>query len=308
MSTYSETNCDHVSHSPSLASEEQENLENTNQAHITYWSNDPQNESHAANNVQSVRSKEEYSACIKLIEKFQDAVLDNAVRIIQAAFKRFRERRRFLKLRKAATVIQRNVRRWLQLRYSCLQPELQSDDCDSDNGIEMRKPGLSPDSGLSEVSPECLENKEDRKCSDELAAGVSGNNFSENLIKEDLDSYKLNYKLENETQEELCESALGRCECTVLVQQFDSSCDGLDRTSCQSTEDVNQLGIYSDHNNASDNPFCVTEPDALSLTDSGIDMGFDTGVETVIKDNSQCPSDENDPRHCLDQMTDGCAS
>ena len=60
--------------------------------------------------------KDQYSACYKLIEKFQEAVLDNAVRIIQAAFKRFTLRRRFLRWRKAATVIQRNVRKWLHNR------------------------------------------------------------------------------------------------------------------------------------------------------------------------------------------------
>ncbi|XP_001637967.2 uncharacterized protein LOC5517978 [Nematostella vectensis] len=67
-------------------------------------------------------SQSGYSACIKLIEKFQEAVLDSAVRVIQAAFKRFRERRRFLKLKKAATVIQRNFRKWLAMRHMCLGP------------------------------------------------------------------------------------------------------------------------------------------------------------------------------------------
>lgn len=66
--------------------------------------------------------KDDYSACFKLIEKFQEAVLDNAVRIIQAAFKLFTQRRRFLRLKKAATVIQRNVRRWLQQRHSRMRP------------------------------------------------------------------------------------------------------------------------------------------------------------------------------------------
>lgn len=74
--------------------------------------------------------KDSYSPCLKVIEKFQEIVMDSAVRVIQAAFKRFRERRRFLRIKKAVMVIQRNLRKWIQARQ-CLRPaefERQSSD------------------------------------------------------------------------------------------------------------------------------------------------------------------------------------
>lgn len=60
--------------------------------------------------------KDDYSACNRLIEKFQEAVIDSAVRIIQAYFKRFYQRKKFLRLKKAVSVIQRSLRNWLQKR------------------------------------------------------------------------------------------------------------------------------------------------------------------------------------------------
>lgn len=90
--------------------------------------------------------KESYSPCLKVIEKFQEIVMDSAVRVIQAAFKRFRERRRFLRIKKAVVVIQRNLRKWIQARHPCLRPaefERQSSDGaksdeyrESEEGIE----------------------------------------------------------------------------------------------------------------------------------------------------------------------------
>lgn len=70
--------------------------------------------------------KDEYSACNKLIEKFQEAVIDTAVRIIQAYFKRFYERKRFLRLKKAVSVIQRSLRNWLQKRRFKRKSQVQS--------------------------------------------------------------------------------------------------------------------------------------------------------------------------------------
>lgn len=85
------------------------------------------------NNIKAIISKDivppgkdEYSACNKLIEKFQEAVIDTAVRIIQAYFKRFYERKRFLRLKKAVSVIQRSLRNWLQKRRSRRKSQVQS--------------------------------------------------------------------------------------------------------------------------------------------------------------------------------------
>lgn len=71
-------------------------------------------ESPASNNAIIPGFKDDYSACNRLIEKFQEAVIDSAVRIIQAYFKRFYQRKKFLRLKKAVSVIQRSLRNWLQ--------------------------------------------------------------------------------------------------------------------------------------------------------------------------------------------------
>lgn len=123
--------------SDSLVTKEQENLDSSNQ-HLEDCRHNVHNDNKSDDSNETVHSKEDYSACIKLIEKFQEAVLDNAVRVIQAAYKQFRERRRFLKLKKSATVIQRSVRQWLVLRHSKGLPALPSTkpDCEHDNGVQ----------------------------------------------------------------------------------------------------------------------------------------------------------------------------
>lgn len=96
----------------------------------------PTNNTNTIISSDSTQNKESYSACLKLIEKFQEVVMDSAVRVIQAAFKRFRERRRFLRIKKAVMVIQRNLRKWLETKHPCIRPadfERQSSDgCKSD--------------------------------------------------------------------------------------------------------------------------------------------------------------------------------
>lgn len=91
----------------------------------------PTNNTNTIISSDSTQNKEGYSACLKLIEKFQEVVMDSAVRVIQAAFKRFRERKRFLRIKKAVMVIQRNLRKWLETKHPCIRPadfERQSSD------------------------------------------------------------------------------------------------------------------------------------------------------------------------------------
>ena len=130
------------------------------------------NESNFHDESESSKSKEDYSACIKLIEKFQEAVLDNAVRVIQAAFKRFLERRRFLKLRKAATVIQRSVRRWLRVKHSSESPNAGHLAINSNNeqNIEMQRNCSSSEGLVSEVAVddvECYSKEQQKRSLDE---------------------------------------------------------------------------------------------------------------------------------------------
>lgn len=218
-----------------------------------------------------MKSKEDYSACIKLIEKFQEAVLDNAVRIIQAAFKQFRERRRFLKLKKAATVIQRSVRRWLQLRHSNRWPEIQSAKPECERDIEMQNNCFIPhELGQREVTfshVESIDNAEERESVDESFDGQDDLLWThKELVKDDND-------LSGSTSER--------------TERFDNSCESLDVVSLSGSAD-----------NLSDTEVCVdqseeisptSDPDSLSLADSGIDMCSDTTQEVLaIIDDCEC--------------------
>ncbi|KAL9966800.1 hypothetical protein ACROYT_G024921 [Oculina patagonica] len=221
------------------------------------------------------RNKEDYSACIKLIEKFQEAVLDNAVRVIQAAFKRFRERRRFLKLKKAATVIQRSVRRWLQLRHSNGLPKLQS-----------AKPECDHDSGMQQNCFNC----------NELDGEVTFSHVERQDTTEEKGSVDESFEGERAdspwTQEQLEKDVDGVPESTSEGnEQFENSFESFDAASLSGSAD-----------NLSDTDVCIdrseeispaSDPDSLSLADSGIDMCSDTTQEVAIIDDCECSKTEN---------------
>lgn len=250
----------------SLEIKEQENLESNNQHLVDSGYNDDRGPE---------QSKENYSACIKLIEKFQEAVLDNAVRLIQAAFKRFRERRRFLRLKKAATVIQRSVRRWLQLRCSNGLPELQSakPECDHDDGMQRN----------------CFNR-------DELDREVTFSHVESKDMTEERGSVDESFEGERAdspwTHEELVKDVDGLPElASEQTEQFENSFESFDAASLSGSAD-----------NLSDTDVCIdrseeisptSDPDSLSLADSGIDMCSDTTQEVAIIDDCECSKTEN---------------
>ena len=263
---------DNENSSESLNIKEQENLASNDQ-HLV----DSRYNTYNDNNS-NVQSKEDYSACIKLIEKFQEAVLDNAVRIIQAAFKRFRERRRFLKLKKGATVIQRSVRQWLQLRHSNRLPELQSAKPECENDTEIQKNCFNPDMLVREVTFSHIESKdttEESESVDELLEG------------ERADSPW--------THEELAKDVNG-------LATSESTSEGTEQFEENSFESFDAGSLSGSADNLSDTDVCIdrseeisptSDPDSLSLADSGIDMCSDTTQEVAIIDDCECSKIEN---------------
>lgn len=263
------------SSSESLEIKEQENLESNNQ-HLVDCRYNAYNDNNSNDNRGSVQSKEDYSACIKLIEKFQEAVLDNAVRIIQAAFKQFRERRRFLKLKKSATVIQRSVRQWLTLRHSNGLPALQSTkpECEHDNGVQNNCCNLS-----------------------ELDREVTSRHIeSEDQVEErrsvDVDSFHGDRADSLLTHEDLAKDVNGLPESTLEGhEQFENSFESLDAVSLSgSTDNLSDTEVCIDQ---SEEIAPTSDPDSLSLADSGIDMGSDTTQEVAVIDDCECSKIEN---------------
>lgn len=214
---------------------------------------------------------EDYSACNKLIEKFQEAVLDNAVRVIQAAFKRFRERRRFLKLKKAATVIQRSVRQWLQLRHSDGWPKLQSakHECKVEMGVQRN--GLTPHYLDREVNCSRIESYEKVQERESLDESFEGKR----------DSCRRNCKelIHGNDDLHVPESPLDETD------QFENSYESLDTESLTGSAD--NLSDTEVCNDQSEEISPTSDPDALSLADSGIDMCSDTMQEVAVIDDCE---------------------
>lgn len=240
----------------------EQEIVNSNSEHLVNSYNEDQN-SHGE--TEHLKSKEDYSACNKLIEKFQEAVLDNAVRVIQAAFKRFRERRRFLKRRRAATIIQRSVRHWLMTRH------------------------------LSETSctESCFAIKEANEWNTKMQENLSSTEQEREMVDWTgnlSDSEEIQNKLENSevVSEGLSEgkgNLLDSASCKA--DQFESSLDSLDDSSLSgSTDNISDSGVCIDQ--GEDNIAVTNDPDALSLADSGIDMYSDTPVEATIVDDCKC--------------------
>lgn len=261
--------------SDSLETKEQENLVSNNQ-HLEDCRHNVHNDNNSDDSRENVQSKEDYSACIKLIEKFQEAVLDNAVRIIQAAYKRFRERRRFLKLKKSATVIQRTVRQWLVLRHSKGLPALQSTkpECEHDNGVQKDCCG---DSNLErEISPCHIESEDQVEEKDSV----------------DVDSFDGDRADSLWTRKELAKGVdVAPESMSEEHEQFENSFENFDAVSLSGSTD-----------NLSDTEVCIdqgeeialtSDPDSLSLADSGIDMGSDTTQEVAVIDDCECSKFEN---------------
>ena len=221
-----------------------------------------------------VESKEDYSACIKLIEKFQEAVLDNAVRIIQAAYKQFRERRRFLKLKKSATVIQRSVRRWLVLRQSKGLPALHS-----------TKPKCEHDSGVQKNS--CDDSKLEREMS---SCHIESEDQVEERHSVDEDSFDGDRADSLWTRNELAKDVDVVPESTSEEhEQFENSFENFDAVSLSgSTENLSDTEVCVDQGEV-----LTSDPDSLSLADSGIDMGSDTTQEVAVIDDCDCSKLEN---------------
>ena len=250
---------------------DQENLDSNNQHLVDCRDNfDNDNNTYSNKGRESVQSKEDYSACIKLIEKFQEAVLDNAVRIIQATYKRFRERRRFLKLKKSATVIQRSVRQWLVLRHPNGLPALQATkpECEIDNGVKKNycnQSELEREVSLHHVESE--DQIEERQSVSDIADSL----WSPTELAKDVNGLPDSVSQEHE--------------------QFENSFESLDVMSLSGSTD-----------NLSDTEVCIdqgeeippnNDPDSLSLADSGIDMGSDTTQEVAVIDDCECSKFEN---------------
>lgn len=219
------------------------------------------------NENNSLKSKEDYSACIKLIEKFQEAVLENAVRVIQAAFKRFRERRRFLKLRKAATVIQRSVRRWLKMKHSCERSKLQlAIKGDSEQNSEMQRnctTSVEMDGEVALADVESDIEEEESELMGERFDGVTDDRFDHEGLTEDKDrAVQFENSFESLDASSLCGSA----------DNISDACEGIDQI-----EDTSP----------------VSDPDTLSLADSGIDMCSDSTIEAAIPDDCKCSYSES---------------
>ena len=161
----------------------------------------------------SSQNKESYSACLKLIEKFQEVVMDSAVRVIQAAFKRFRERRRFLRIKKAVMVIHRNLRKWLETKHPCIRPA----------DFERQ----TSDGAKSDEYRETVENMPE-DCATEEKDDQLNNNESENFKENDTNG-KENL-VESNTLDNLQESALDvedvdtELDLSDTILDFDSTC------------------------------------------------------------------------------------
>ena len=263
--------------SDSLDTKEQENLDSNNQ-HLEDCRYNVRNDNNSDDSRETVQCKEDYSACIKLIEKFQEAVLDNAVRIIQAAYKRFRERRRFLKLKKSATVIQTSVRRWLVLRHSKGLPALQSikPECEHDSGVQKNY---------------CVDSKLER----EISCHIESKDQVEEKHSVDVDSVDGDRADSFWTHKELAKDVHGlhgAPESTSKEhEQFENSFDNFDAVSLSgSTENLSDTEVCIDQR---EEIAFRSDPDSLSLADSGIDMGSDTTQEVAVIDDCECSKFEN---------------
>lgn len=236
--------------------------------------------------VKLTTSKDDYSPCITLIEKFQEAVIDNAVRVIQAAFKRFRERQRFLKLRKAATIIQRVVRKWLGNKRSCKALECH---------LTIKGSGQPADMVQSALSS-CL-NSQGHNIDETV-----GNDESTAIIGSQI-------KLEDKNHDNLegfdcCEDWIENkdsisVETSDGTSQFEdtNSLECLDISSlCGSCDNICDAGLSID---PCEDSHRAVDPDALSLADSGIDTCSDIGVEAALTDECKFLSSENPSPNAL---------
>ena len=261
--------------SESLETKEQENLESSNQ-HLVDCRHNLNNDTNCDDSRETVQPKEDYSACIKLIEKFQEAVLDNAVRIIQAAYKRFRERRRFLKLKKSATLIQRSVRQWLVLRHSNGLPALRSTkpECEHDNGVQKNC---------------CNRSESEREVS---SCHIESNDHVEESQSVDVDSLNDDRTDSLWTCEGLEKDVSGVPDSTSEEhEQFENSFESLDFVSLSgSTDNLSDTEVCIDQG---EEIVITSDPDSLSLADSGIDMGSDTTQEVAVIDDCECSKFEN---------------
>ena len=236
------------------------------------------NENNSTEDTEPLKSKDDYSACIKLIEKFQEAVIDNAVRVIQAAFKRFRERRQFLKLRKSATVIQRSVRRWLRLKHLSERVECHL----ALNGNREEN---------SEMQRNCSTYDElDKEASLDHVIHVSDNEEQEGrLLDETYVDVRGDYLFDHEGVTEdngvMLEAVLEETD-----NQLENSFESLDASLSGSADNISDVGVYIDH---CEDTSPSSDPDSLSLADSGIDMCSDTTVEATVTDECKCSSSEN---------------
>ena len=256
----------------------EQEIVNSNSEHLLNSCTEDKNSSRE---TEHLKSKEDYSACNKLIEKFQEAVLDNAVRVIQAAFKRFRERRRFLKRRRAATVIQRSVRYWLMRRH------------------------------LSETSctESCFAIKEANQWNTETQENLSSTEQEREIVDwtdNISDSGETQNRLENsegvseglsEGKDKLLDSA------SCKADQFESSLDSLDDSSLSgSTDNISDAGVCTDQ--GEDSIAVTNDPDALSLADSGIDMYSDTPVEATLDDCKCSTTDQPLPNSSQETISE----
>lgn len=171
--------------------------------------------------------KESYSPCLKVIEKFQEIVMDSAVRVIQAAFKRFRERKRFLRIKKAVMVIQRNLRKWIQARHPCLRPaEFDRQSSDSAKSDEYRE-------------------TDDRITDDNVLDGEDNNHMVES---EQLTECNKTNNLD-ETQETICTSNSEECELKSSECREKNANDGMETCNINTTEQQNHTKIVNNCNN-----------------------------------------------------------
>ena len=230
------------------------------------------NENNSNDKTEHAKSKEDYSACIMLIEKFQEAVIDNAVRVIQAAFKRFRERRRFLKLRKAATVIQKSIRQWLKRRHLS-----ETTECHlaitgvSEQRSEMERKCSLSDEQQRGVTVDCGSEIERSRTVQDSYDDIRDDPCSHEGLAEDKDS--LSVSVSDKTD------------------QFENSFDSLDASSLSgSADNISDAGVCVDQ---SEDNSPVSDPDSLSLADSGIDMYSDVPIEATIVDGYKCSESEN---------------
>ena len=169
--------------------------------------------------------KDEYSACNKLIEKFQEAVIDTAVRIIQAYFKRFYERKRFLRLKKAVSVIQRSLRNWLQKRKF------------------KRKSQVQRSSG-SEIQLSASEN--DSKCIQAVTANCE---ISSEMTNYDHDSVALDIKVAQEDTQSIDE-AIECCPSSC-------SCNSESNSECESDDEDGASDDDSDYGSGETECMCI---------------------------------------------------